>query len=379
MRKILLLSLLSLLAFAACKKDPQYEITGKVTGGDMVGKTVYLRKLDKMRPTGAIIDSTVIASDSTFKMKGSVEHPDMYNLSISGERIGINNFFVENTPIQVTLDVRNPQESKASSAANDLFNNYMKEVKDSFQERNRQIQVRAQELIENSEDKSLTEEQEAELNKEFDQLMEDYKNYQVKFINDNPNSIVSAWVFRTISNNLTPEEVEAMLAKFDPSFEKSFFISSVKEDIETQKKVAVGQKFIDIKLPNPEGQEIALSDYAGKGKYVLVDFWASWCGPCRKENPNVVALYEKYKDKGFEIVGVSLDRDKAAWVKGIEDDQITWPQMSDLKFWESAGAQAYGIKSIPSTVLLDKDGTILAKNLYGKDLEAKVAELIDGE
>lgn len=125
----------------------------------------------------------------------------------------------------------------------------------------------------------------------------------------------------------------------------------------------------------PEGEEMSLSDL--RGKYVLIDFWASWCGPCRRENPNVVRMYKAYKDKGFEILGVSLDRDKDRWLAAIEKDQLTWRHVSDLKGWSNAVAQQYSIRSIPRTILLDPEGRIVAKNLRGASLEAKLKELFD--
>lgn len=129
-------------------------------------------------------------------------------------------------------------------------------------------------------------------------------------------------------------------------------------------------------MKTPDGKDISLSDYAGKGKYVLIDFWASWCGPCRKENPNLVALYKEYKNRDFEIVGVSLDNNRDAWIKGIKDDNITWPQMSDLKGGASELVRQYGVKVIPYTVLLDKEGKVIETNLSGEKLKNKLETLI---
>jgi peroxiredoxin len=144
--------------------------------------------------------------------------------------------------------------------------------------------------------------------------------------------------------------------------------------VQSMMATTVGQPAPDINLPSPEGKEIALSSL--RGKVVLIDFWASWCGPCRKEMPNVVKAYSKFKARGFEIYGVSLDQDKSRWIEAIEKDGITWPQVSDLKQWSSEVVRQYNIQGIPFTILLDKEGKILAKNLRGPELEQKLAEVL---
>lgn len=143
----------------------------------------------------------------------------------------------------------------------------------------------------------------------------------------------------------------------------------------------IGNKAPELKYMNPEGKQVALSDY--KGKLVLIDFWASWCGPCRRENPTVVNAYNKYKDtkfkngKGFEIYSVSLDQNKESWIKAIKDDNLSWPaHVSDLKFWSSEGAQKYGVNSIPMNFLVDKDGVIIAKGLRGEALEQELEKYV---
>ncbi|MCB0489081.1 MAG: TlpA family protein disulfide reductase [Cyclobacteriaceae bacterium] len=145
--------------------------------------------------------------------------------------------------------------------------------------------------------------------------------------------------------------------------------------VEKMKVLAVGQPAPEIALPNPEGTVVPLSSL--RGKYVLVDFWAKWCGPCRKENPNVVQMYHKYNDQGFEVFGVSLDRNKQDWLQAIQEDGLVWTHVSDLKYFESQAAADYNITAIPFSILLDPNGVIIAKNLRGSGLQKKLAEIFD--
>ncbi len=185
--------------------------------------------------------------------------------------------------------------------------------------------------------------------------------------------LVALW-----ATNFLPAETE--LATLDEVGERFKKVRpnhpQVKPFLENLKRIKganVGSDAPEINLPSPTGQLLSLSSL--RGKYVLLDFWASWCGPCRQENPNVVKTYAKYKDSGFEILGVSLDKDKNAWLKAIENDQLVWKHVSDLQYWNSVAAQAYGVNAIPMTFLVGPDGKIVAKGLRGPSLEKFLADL----
>lgn len=166
------------------------------------------------------------------------------------------------------------------------------------------------------------------------------------------------------------EEIGERFRKVKPNHPQ---VKPFLENLKRLKGVSIGSEAPEIALPTPAGPIMRLSDL--RGKYVLIDFWASWCGPCRRENPNVIKTYATYKDKGFEIFGVSLDQEKSAWINAIAKDQLTWPHVSDLQYWNSVAAQAYQVSSIPMTFLLDPQGKVIAKGLRGDSLNQYLANL----
>ena len=196
------------------------------------------------------------------------------------------------------------------------------------------------------------------------------------FVKDYPKSMRGAMaIVENYSYYAEVSDVEPLYNELDPFIQNSPKGKEIKKMIDTYAKVAIGKPAPDITQYTPDSSQLSLSSL--KGKYVLIDFWASWCGPCRRENPNVVAAYKQFKDKGFTVFGVSYDTNKGRWKKAISDDHLDWNQVSDLQGWQNSTSGEYGIKAIPSNVLVDKNGVIIAKNIFGDKLTDKLKEVLN--
>jgi thiol-disulfide isomerase/thioredoxin len=338
----------------------------------MNGQTIYLDNFlwyvqaSKQKS----FDSTVIKG-KTFEFKGKTDSSYMAFLTVGGRPLTM--VFVENGIIKVEIPADDdPDKSIVSGTKlNDLFKLYNESMEPT--------KNKLTELQQYAVSQQDTPELELEIEEKFKAVLEEMLQVSVKFLEENPGTLLSAYILmNAISLEISTESMLDAYNKLDESVKNSVFGKLIGREVEKLKvkDLEVGEMFRDVTLKTPDDKDISISDYAGKGKYVLLDFWASWCGPCRAENPNVVALYKEYKDKGFEIVGISLDTDKDAWIKGIKDDGITWPQMSDLKRGNSEAAAKYKVRGIPFTVLLDKDGKVLETGLRGQALKDKLKALI---
>ena len=207
------------------------------------------------------------------------------------------------------------------------------------------------------------------------QVLLEKRKVVAAFIKEYPKSMRAAMaITENYSYYAEASEVEPLYNLLDKKIKNSPKGKEIKKLVDVYSTVAVGKKAPEIVQFTPDSNRLSLSTL--KGKYILVDFWASWCGPCRRENPNIVAALNQFKDKGFTVFGVSYDNKKDSWLKAIADDHLDWYQVSDLQGWKNSTSDQYGIKAIPSNVLIDKNGIIIAKNIFGKNLTATLAELM---
>ena len=209
----------------------------------------------------------------------------------------------------------------------------------------------------------------------YDALDLDYKQLLEGTLEENRDNMVPLLLLSAGGEQIGYEQAAEYLKTY--KYSDNAALASLKETLAKEALKFPGAKVADFEMKDLSGNTVCLTDYVGKGNYVLVDFWASWCGPCRMEMPNVKAEYEKYHPKGFEVVGVSLDRNKEAWQKGVADLGITWPQMSDLKYWQCEGARIYNIRAIPATILFAPDGRVVKSGLRGEELSKKLSEIYE--
>lgn len=351
--------------FAACNSGNKgYTVTGTIEGatdGDTVFlQTVEGRQLVKM-------DTTII-KDGTFIFEGTQDTAVSRYVSYQSEgKEGMTmDFFLENGKINIKMSQN--EASATGTANNDIY----QEIRVQLNDVNKQMM----EIYNSMSDTTLTDEQRQAKGQKMDELQDKTVAISKAGISKNITNPVGILLLKQNFYYMDVAELDPLMPQIPAAFSNDETIIKIKNNVEKMKATAVGQKFTDFEMLTPEGKSVKLSDYAGKGKVVLVDFWASWCGPCRREMPNLVEAYAKYKGKNFEIVGVSLDRDGEAWKDGIKKLNITWPQMSDLKYWDSEAAKMYAVSSIPHTMLIDGEGTIIARGLHGDELEAKLTEVI---
>lgn len=363
MKKVSYLFAVAVLSLASCTGNKSYTIKGSIEGASD-GDTVFLQKRDNGQFNK--LDSAVIANGE-FTFKGSQDSViNCYITYAKGDNHLFMDFFLENGKIDVKVGKKD--DSAIGTPNNDAYQE--------FRAKMNSLKNKQNEIYQSMGDTTLTDKQReekiAEMNKLEDSMMEVIKTS----IDKNITNTIGIYLLSQYNYYLEYSELKPILEKVPAKYQNDKNIIQIKEFVESSAKTAVGQKYVDFSMLTPDEKPIKLSDYAGKGKIVLVDFWASWCGPCRQEMPNLVDAYAKYKNKGFEIVGVSLDKDREAWKNGIKQLKITWPQMSDLKFWNCEGSKLYAVRSIPHTVLIDKDGTILARGIRGEELQSKLAELL---
>jgi peroxiredoxin len=363
MKKIIYLILVLGFIASCSSKTPHYVIKGKIDGSDSV--TFYIQK--RVAGKFVAIDSAVSKKGNFIMKGGSVKHPEMVQF-VAGKSNKRTSFYLENAEITITGNLDSLFKAKISGSKTEDENNRLKNSHKALTDDYAKIVSKYEDARKTGSD-----------GEEYRKMMDSIQNGEISlyknFIKTNPSSYVTPAVLISLSYEMEPDEIESAVNGLDTALVALPEIQNLKERVKIMKSVGIGQNAPDFTLNDPDDKPVTLSSKFGP-KLLLVDFWASWCGPCRQENPNVVKVYNEFHKKGFDIVGVSLDREKTDWLKAIKDDKLTWTHISDLQYWNSAAAKLYAVNGIPANFLLDETGKIIGKNLRGEDLYRKVSETL---
>ncbi|WP_443939102.1 redoxin domain-containing protein [Pedobacter sp. MW01-1-1] len=354
--------------FMACKPKDSFEIDGKFInpGAD---KKVYLYSL--VGTELVAVDSTVLSENGEFTFVRKTPQVDFFRVSI-----GTHEFMLiakNGDAIKLEADVADKNLTYKISGANEVDKlSELNDIRYQFSKNVESIQKEFDEkvAIQPANRSAILE----QMRPKYEGHIKEYSNNVLKFAEDNKGTLVGFYAI----NILTPQEYESEMVKYADDIKDKIkgnaTVDAFVKQMALLKTVQIGQPAPSFTINTAEGKPVSLSDY--KGKYVMLDFWASWCQPCRQENPNVVKAYQAYKNKNFDILGISLDTEKQAWLNAVKADGLTWTQVSELRDFNGASVKAYQVAAIPSSFIIDPAGKIVAKNLRGEALEQFLAKTL---
>ncbi len=368
MKKLLSFAVFALLLCVAACQNNGYKVIGMATGAED-GDTVILADIRNRFEIDTLAITTV--KDGKFVFEGTQDTAVMRYViwrSNADEDLAVaTQFALENASITIQLDT-------AQNAVVVIGGTPTNEAITALSRQELEINQQAESVLAVFNNPEATDEARSNAEKQINDLQDKMSAIYQRFIAENISNIAGQTYLANYAPMLEDAFVIEQLAALPEGIDNER-ISKLREVYDVKAATAVGKPYKDIKAATPEGGELAVSDVVKTAKVLMIDFWASWCGPCRAEMPHVKAAYEQFHAQGFDIIGVSLDNDAAAWKQALTDLGMTWPQISDLKGWECEGAATYGVRSIPATVLI-KDGIIVARDLRGEKLAEKVGELI---
>jgi len=364
-----------LLSSSVFAQKQKFEIRGEIDQ-KFENKKIYFSRIKMYGSTAEPKAMPVSVENGKFLIKGELEEPEQGILSLNqNAKLDSNGlqFLIGGGVMQVTIDNDLPSAKVSGSAVNDEFKAYITKTTAATHEFNEFYELLKLDALKGKNRDSL----QLVFENGYSIYRKEMNEIRLNYFKAHPASFVSLLLLPEIAEYSQDYKLtDSLYNSLSATVKSTQSAKIINDRLEGERKLAIGAIAPEFSQTGTDGKLIKLTDF--RGKYVLVDFWASWCGPCRQENPNVVKIYNDYKGKNFTILGVSLDRpgSKAAWLKAISDDNLTWTHVSDLNFWKNEAALSYNVTSIPQNFLLDPQGRIIAKNLRGEDLKSALAEIL---
>ena len=367
MKKLVLIAAAALMA-ACSQPDNGYTVNVSVSGDltQLPNDTLILTGGTRKSPSA----DTLVLVDGKCTFKGQTNTPTNYALAFKGGR-AFTRIFVENQKYNVTFDASDLKKVEVVGGTVQTFLNEVQAKSDALY-----AEYKLDSLMKIY--RELPDEQKMEVRELLEKCSGEIDSMTNGYIAANPVSDYALYTLASEVGNMPVEEAEAKLAAFDtlPAFAENLILEETKETVALIKSLQPGNQAPDFVQNDPNGNPIKFSDIYSKNKLTMVDFWASWCSPCRAFNPELVKIYKKYHKKGFEILGVSHDSDHEKWVKGINDDKLTWPQVSDLKYWENEVGKMYYVRYIPQNIFVDQNGVIVGRQIDKPEVDKFIEDFL---